>query len=224
MSKIQNSDVKSESDLIAGGATKSSLINDTKIYITASGLNKRLDEAIVAGDLGAGSVPDATTSVKGKIKLAGDLDGTADLPTIVVPCVSALSSSGQSIPAVGTVMVFEIENLDNYSGYNPATGVFTVPSGKAGIYIIHTTVSTANFTPSSGANSVVCSIQVNGVTVKQGVTRTGGTSLASYQSQTTAIRQLSVGDQVRVIASSTTATTMNTTASQNELFIAKVSS
>lgn len=33
-------------------------------------------------DLVAGSVPDATDSVKGKLKLAGDLGGTADLPTV----------------------------------------------------------------------------------------------------------------------------------------------
>jgi len=33
-------------------------------------------------DLVAGTVPDATGSVKGKLKLAGDLGGTADLPTV----------------------------------------------------------------------------------------------------------------------------------------------
>jgi hypothetical protein len=33
-------------------------------------------------DLVSGSVPDATNSVKGKLKLAGDLGGTADLPTV----------------------------------------------------------------------------------------------------------------------------------------------
>lgn len=31
---------------------------------------------------GGGSTPDATTTVKGKLKLAGDLSGTADLPTV----------------------------------------------------------------------------------------------------------------------------------------------
>jgi hypothetical protein len=33
-------------------------------------------------DLVSGSVPDATNNVKGKLKLAGDLGGTADLPTV----------------------------------------------------------------------------------------------------------------------------------------------
>ncbi len=33
-------------------------------------------------DLGSSGVPDATTTIKGKVKLAGDLGGTADLPTV----------------------------------------------------------------------------------------------------------------------------------------------
>jgi hypothetical protein len=55
MSKIQNSDVKSQAELVAAGATAAQLINDTKIYITANSLNKRLDEAIIAGDIGGGA-------------------------------------------------------------------------------------------------------------------------------------------------------------------------
>lgn len=35
-----------------------------------------------AAYISLGSVPDATTTVKGKLKLAGDLSGTADLPTV----------------------------------------------------------------------------------------------------------------------------------------------
>ncbi len=54
MSKIQNSDVKSESELIAAGATKSSLINDSKIYVSANSINKTLDDAITDGDIGSG--------------------------------------------------------------------------------------------------------------------------------------------------------------------------
>jgi hypothetical protein len=39
------------------------------------------NQAVVKSQLDAITVPDATTTVKGKIKLAGDLGGTADLPT-----------------------------------------------------------------------------------------------------------------------------------------------
>jgi len=55
MAKIQNEDVKSEADLTGAGGAKSQLINDTKIYITGDGINKRLDEAINDGDIGAPS-------------------------------------------------------------------------------------------------------------------------------------------------------------------------
>ena len=55
MSKIQNEDLKSESDLIADGATKASLPHDSKIYVTANSINKTLEQAIIDGDIGGGS-------------------------------------------------------------------------------------------------------------------------------------------------------------------------
>jgi hypothetical protein len=58
-------------------------IEDRAIFLSANALNKTLEQAIIDGDLsGSGSTPDATTSLKGKLKLAGDLGGTADLPTV----------------------------------------------------------------------------------------------------------------------------------------------
>jgi microcystin-dependent protein len=54
MSKIQNENVKSESELIADGGTKDQLINDTKIYVTGNSINKTLDDAILDGDIGGG--------------------------------------------------------------------------------------------------------------------------------------------------------------------------
>ena len=51
--KIQNEDVKSEAELTGAGGLKSQLINDTKIYVTVGdGTGKRLDEAILDGDIG----------------------------------------------------------------------------------------------------------------------------------------------------------------------------
>jgi hypothetical protein len=52
--RIQNEDVKSESELISAGGTKDQLINDTKIYVTADSINKTLDDAISDGDIGGG--------------------------------------------------------------------------------------------------------------------------------------------------------------------------
>lgn len=50
--KIQNEDVKSLSDLTGAGGSAAQLINDSKIYVTANGLNEQLSAAITNGDIG----------------------------------------------------------------------------------------------------------------------------------------------------------------------------
>lgn len=52
--KIQNEDIKTLSELTSAGGSASQLINDTKIYVSAKGINKQLSAAIVDGDIGAG--------------------------------------------------------------------------------------------------------------------------------------------------------------------------
>lgn len=52
--KIQDSDIKSSAELISAGGTASQLPNDTKVYVTASSLNKTLYQAITDGDLSGG--------------------------------------------------------------------------------------------------------------------------------------------------------------------------
>lgn len=53
--KIQDADVKSVAELVSAGAGAPQLINDTKIYVTASGINAQLSTAIASGLLGGGS-------------------------------------------------------------------------------------------------------------------------------------------------------------------------
>lgn len=53
--KIQNEDVKSLADLISAGTDGSHLINDTKVWISANGINQQLSAAIAAGLIGGGS-------------------------------------------------------------------------------------------------------------------------------------------------------------------------
>lgn len=53
--KIQNENIKSSSELVADGGTAAQLPNDTKVYVTANGLNKTLYQAVVDGDLAGGS-------------------------------------------------------------------------------------------------------------------------------------------------------------------------
>jgi hypothetical protein len=53
------------------------------------------------------------------------------------PFLGASSAAGQSIPnAAATAVVFGTVETDTDSAYNPTTGVFTVPVGKAGQYSI----------------------------------------------------------------------------------------
>ena len=50
--KFQNEDFKTQVELEAAGGTKAQLLNDTKIYVTANGIAKTLDQAIIDGDIG----------------------------------------------------------------------------------------------------------------------------------------------------------------------------
>ena len=52
--KIQNEDIKSAADLVAAGGTAAQLPNDTKVYMTANGINDTLYNAVVAGKIGSG--------------------------------------------------------------------------------------------------------------------------------------------------------------------------
>lgn len=53
------------------------------------------------------------------------------------PMLGASTGAGQSIPnATATAIVFGTVELDTDSAYNSGTGLFTVPTGKAGHYLI----------------------------------------------------------------------------------------
>ena len=89
--------------------------------------------------LQSAGVPDATTTVKGIIKLAGDLGGTASLPTVpglankandsaVVHNTGAETiagaktfSSNISIPATGTPLILSVSSGGSVSGLDTAT-------------------------------------------------------------------------------------------------------
>lgn len=61
---------------VANKSTNTSLGTSNTLYPTQNAVKTYVDSAV------AGGVPDATSTVKGKLKLAGDLGGTADLPTV----------------------------------------------------------------------------------------------------------------------------------------------
>jgi len=50
--KIQNEDVKTLTEITYAGGTAAQLINDSKIYVTAQGINEQLSSAIENGRIG----------------------------------------------------------------------------------------------------------------------------------------------------------------------------
>lgn len=52
--RLQDADHKSLAEITAAGGTAAGLLNDTKIYVSANGLNKQLSAAITSGDIGGG--------------------------------------------------------------------------------------------------------------------------------------------------------------------------
>lgn len=58
---IQDRDVSSLAQITGAGGTASQLINDTKIYVTANGLNEQLSSAITNGDIGSVKTVTATS-------------------------------------------------------------------------------------------------------------------------------------------------------------------
>lgn len=66
----------------ASTATGAANTASTKAADAAQSAKNAADSERRAGDIAATGVPDATTTAKGKVRLAGDLGGTADTPTV----------------------------------------------------------------------------------------------------------------------------------------------
>jgi hypothetical protein len=75
---------------------------------------------------GSGSVPDATSSVKGLVQLAGDLGGTAAAPT--VPGLAAKADSASVVTIAGTQTV---TGQKNFTGGLQSAGAVVVTTGDA---------------------------------------------------------------------------------------------
>ena len=94
-------------DLKENASNKSDALlgTSTILYPTQNAVKTYVDSQVASG------APDATSSVKGKIQLAGDLDGTAALPSIKT---SAITTSKLSADAVTSAKIAdgEIINAD----------------------------------------------------------------------------------------------------------------
>ncbi|WP_300978262.1 hypothetical protein [Flavobacterium sp.] len=66
---------------VANKSTNIDLGTSDVLYPTQNAVKTYVDSQLISG-FALNNTPDATTTVKGKIKIAGDLGGTADLPTV----------------------------------------------------------------------------------------------------------------------------------------------
>jgi hypothetical protein len=127
------------------------------------------------------------------------------------PRVRANQVIAQAIPnAADTVIIFEVEEYDTANGYNPVTGVFTVPAGQGGYYLIQAMLHFAA-TAFAGASSVASFVRVNGSPVVQGgfsEAPAAGTFRPGLTLTTTLL--LNPGDTVAISAYSTGGVARNT--------------
>ena len=67
--RIQNEDVKTLGEITGAGGSASQLINDSKIYVTANGINQQLSSAITSGLIGGSPTTGASYAVNGKVNV-----------------------------------------------------------------------------------------------------------------------------------------------------------
>lgn len=131
--KLQNADFKSSAEIISAGGTIAGLLNDSKIYVSANGLNETLSTAITNGDLGGGGTnyikntngTGGTTGYTAFKDAAGTtpVDGTGGSPTHI------------SVSTTGTNPLFGAASLTiSNSGSSSAQGEgvsydFTIDKG-----------------------------------------------------------------------------------------------
>lgn len=109
----KTSEFENDGDGISPFATITDL-NGKQAILTA-GANITITDNVISstGTGEAGTVTDATETVKGVLKLAGDLGGTADLPT-----VPALADKVDKVAGERLINAGEITKLGNQSGTN----------------------------------------------------------------------------------------------------------
>ena len=81
LSTVHNTDGTLKDNVVSSSALAPDAVDVTSIQ-NATISEAKLDTALAAKVNTTGSVPDATSSVKGKLRLQGDLAGTADTPTV----------------------------------------------------------------------------------------------------------------------------------------------
>lgn len=136
----------------------------------------------------AAATPDATTLVKGKIKLAGDLSGTADLPTVANGAITDIKIAAGANIAKSKLAALNISDSDVTSiSQSKVTNLTTDLASKAdNSNVIHKTIvdakgdiiaATADDTPvrlGIGTNGQVLTVDTTTATGLKWATPSGG--------------------------------------------------
>jgi hypothetical protein len=120
------------------GLTGADTINGVKTYVSSplvptpstsgQAVNKSYVDATVVA---ASGIVDATTSVKGKVKLANDIAGTADLPTVVATHLTAPLPIAQGGTAASGQVWVDLSTTQSVSGAKTFAASPTVPTPSA---------------------------------------------------------------------------------------------
>ena len=108
-------------------------------------------------------------------------------------------TSDQTLISAATTIIFNGTVTDSDSAYNNATGIYTVPTGKGGTYLISTSIATAQVT---AAGLQVVTITAGGLTRAFGGTN-APVAAGSLAVSTSCFVVLSAGDQIFVQLSTT---------------------
>ncbi len=118
--------------------------------------------------------------------LAGPTSGASATPTfraqVLADTVAGTGCSytlttGPSVAASSTAIKYDSQNWDTDSAYNTSTGVFTVPTGKAGYYIVRA---------GAAITQNAAQTQAFGISVAQAVGTTRSVTIAQTNVQTAA--------------------------------------
>ncbi|MET4142416.1 hypothetical protein [Pedobacter sp. UYP1] len=126
----------------------------TKTYV-----DKTVAAAVKAAEIGAGAVPDADATTKGKLKLAGDFTGTADLPLVkqVGGLAADVIKDGVNLANAATAI-----NTPNTIVKRDANGDFSAGKIKADLIGNATTATTAGSATTAGNVTGVVAIANGG--------------------------------------------------------------
>jgi hypothetical protein len=112
----------------ANKSTSTSLGTSDALFPTQNAVKSYVDASVAAA-----TIPDATTSMKGKVKLAGDLTGTAELPEVAAGAINTFKLADASVTDAKIVTVAGSKVTGNIAGSAASvTGTVAVANGGTG--------------------------------------------------------------------------------------------